>query len=193
MRIYIFRLDFSDNGQHVFLYNPSFMSIKEQLVDSSKLIGDMVVKSVGKNPDHYKEILDLVLYEPMPMSSRAGRVLNMCTENEPVLFQPHVDTVINEIRKGNEIHRCILKIFAEIQLVLNRNQEGILVNACFDWLADESKSIATKVYCMEILARFAEKEPGIIPELIALLEGLLPVGSVGTKNRALKIIKRLTG
>ncbi len=168
------------------------MSFKDQLVDSSKIIGDMVAENVGRNPDHYKEILDLVLFEPMPMSSRAGRVLNLCTENEPALFQPHVTTVINEIRKGKEPHRAILKIFAELQVRLNRNQEGVLVNACFEWLADESQSIATKVYCMEILARFAEKEPGIIPELIAQLEELLPDGSVGTKNRALKIIRRLT-
>jgi hypothetical protein len=168
------------------------VSFKDQLVDSSKVIGDMVVQNVGKNPDHYKEILDLVLYEPMPMSSRAGRVLNCCTENEPALFQPHAGRIINEIKKGKKVHRCILKIFAELQVVLNRNQEGILVNACFEWLADASQSIATKVYCMEILARFAEKEPGIVPELIALLEGLLPDGSTGTKNRALKIIGRFT-
>ncbi len=169
------------------------MGIREQLVDSSKLIGNMVAENVGKNPESYQEILDMVLYEPMPMSSRAGRVLNTCTENEPSLFQPHVGRIINEIRKGREVHRCILKIFAEMQAVLNSNQEGILVNACFEWLADESKSIATKVYCMEILARFAEKEPAIVPELITILEELMPNASVGTKNRALKIIRRLSG
>lgn len=168
------------------------MGIREQLVDSSKLIGDMVAENVSKNPEHYVEILNMVLYEPMPMSSRAGRVLNTCTENEPSLFQPHVGRIINEIKKGREVHRCILKIFAEIQVVLKSDQEGILVNACFEWLADESKSIATKVYCMEILARFAEKEPGIIPELIAILKGMLPDASVGTKNRASKIIRRLS-
>lgn len=168
------------------------MSIKDQLVDSSKLICDMVAENVGTNPNHYKEILDLVLYETMPMCSRAGRVLNMCTENEPSLFQPHVSTVINEIRKGKEIHRCIIKIFAETQVVLNRNQEGILMNACFEWLADESKSIATKAYCMDVLVKFAEKEPDIIPEFIALLEELLPEGSAGIRARALKIIRRLT-
>jgi hypothetical protein len=128
----------------------------------------------------------------MPVSSRAGRVLNLCTEKEPALFQPHLSAVINEIQKGRKIHRCILKIFAELRMPLSRHQEGILVNACFEWLADESQSIAIKVYCMEILARFAEKEPGLIPELLALLEELLPHGSTGTKNRALKIIRKFT-
>ena len=168
------------------------MSFKDQLVDSSKVIVDIVAANVGNNPVHYEEILDLVLNEPMPMSSRAGRVLNLCTENEPTLFQPYVNTVINEIKKGKEVHRCILKIFAELQIMLSKHQEGILVNACFEWLADESQSIAAKVYCMDILARFAEKEPGIIPELIAVLQGLLPHGSTGTKNRASKIIRRFT-
>ncbi len=168
------------------------MSFRDQLVDSSKIIGDMVAANVSNYPDHYKEILDLVLYESMPMSSRAGRVLNICTANNPLFFHPYVATVISEIKKKKKIHRCILKIFAEQQIPLSTEQEGILVNACFELLTDENQSIATKVYCMEILARFAEKEPGIIPELIALLEELLPHGSTGTKNRALKIIKRLT-
>ena len=168
------------------------MSIRDQLVDSSKIIGDMVAANISNHPEYYKEILELVLYEPMPMSSRAGRVLNLCTENNPVLFHPYVGTVISEIQKRKKVHRCILKIFAELQIQLSAKQEGILVNACFEWLADENQSIATKVYCMEILARFAEKEPGIIPELIAQLEELMPHGSTGTKNRALKIIKKLT-
>ncbi|MBN2213873.1 MAG: hypothetical protein JW723_06475 [Bacteroidales bacterium] len=166
------------------------MSFKDQLVDSSKMIGNMVARNVGNDPSSYKEILDLVLYEPMPVSSRAGRVLDLCTEKEPSLFQSHVSVVINEIKRKKKVHRCILKIFAGQQIVLSEHQEGILVNACFEWLADESQSIATKVYCMEILAGFAEKEAGIIPELIALLEELLPGASTGTRNRALKIIKR---
>lgn len=167
------------------------MNFKAQLVDSSKLVGDLVAETVGNNPFYYKEILELVLHEAMPISSRAGRVLYLCTENNPSLFQSHISMVVEEIRKGKEIHRSILKIFAEMHLFLTHHQEGILMNACFDWLADDSQSIAVKVYCMEILARFAEKEPGIVPELIAILEKLIPGASAGTKNRAARIIRRL--
>ncbi len=169
------------------------MNFRDQLVDSSKMIGDIVIRNVGCHPDYYKQILELVLYEPMPMSSRAGRVLNVCTENYPYLFQPHVKDVLNHLKKKKELHRCILKIFAEIPVHLDKNQEGILINSCFDWLADDSQSIATKAYCMDILANFAEKEPEIIPELISILKELLPAGSPGIISRASRIIKKLSG
>ena len=167
------------------------MNFKEQLADSSKKIGDLVVQNVGCNPDYYNEILELVLHESMPMSSRAGRVLNVCTENYPYLFQPHVNDIIVHLKKKKELHRCILKIFAEIPVQMNESEEGILLNFCFDWLADNSKSIATKAYCMDILAHFAEKEPEIIPELLSLLYVIRSEGSAGLQNRAIKIIRKL--
>lgn len=167
------------------------MNLKDQLVDSSKIIGEIVAKNVGEDNALYKQILDLVLYEPMPMSSRAGRVLNICTENKPSLFVSYIDIVINHIKKNKDVHRCILKIFAEIPYSLNEKQEGIMVDFCFNILGDESQSIANKIYAMEILEKFAMKEPGLIPELVGLLEENLQYGSTGVKNRAGRTLRRL--
>ncbi|MBN2611705.1 MAG: hypothetical protein JXB00_09130 [Bacteroidales bacterium] len=168
------------------------MSFKEQLADSSKIIGELVAANVGCNADYYREILELVLNEPMPMSSRAGRVLDICTDKCPGLFKTHVHKVINHIKKRQEIHRCILKIFAEKMVQLNTNQEGILVDACFSWLADDKQPVAIKAYCMDILERFARKEPEIIPELTGLLDDAGRTGSPGIKNKVSKIMKRLS-
>ncbi|MFO7655482.1 MAG: hypothetical protein R6W78_00275 [Bacteroidales bacterium] len=168
------------------------MNFKEQLADSSMIIGEMVAASVGCNAGYYSEILDLVLNEPMPMSSRAGRVLNICTSNCTGIFKPHVPKVINHIRKRGNIHRCILKILADQYFDLTTSQEGVLVDACFNWLADERQAVAIKAYSMDILERFAMKEPEIIPELTGLLEDASRRGSSGIRNKASKMMKRLS-
>lgn len=167
------------------------MDLREQFVDSSKLIGDMVAKNVLKDPQLYKQIVEMVLFEPMPMSSRAGRVLNICTDESPALFVPYIDTVIKQIKNEKEIHRCILKVFAEVSLELNEQQEGILIDYCFNLLSDESQSVANKIYSMGILEKFAEKEPGIIPELLCVLEEVILLGTAGVKSRGVKLIKKL--
>ena len=167
------------------------MNFKDQLIDSSRFVGDLVAGNVGYDPQHYAEILELVLHENMPISSRAGRVLNICTENNPSLFSPHIQTVIDEIKKGRELHRSLLKVFAEIPYDLDEEQEGVLVDACFKWLSDDSTSVAVKIYCMGILSMSAIKEPDLIPELISVLEDIIPYGTPGIKNKAGRTIKQL--
>ncbi len=167
------------------------MNFREQLVDSSKLIVTMVASNVGCNPEYYRQILSLVLREKMPLISRAGRVLNICTEKYPWLFLPHVDEVIREVQAGILLHSSILKIFAERNIELSEDQEGILVDAAFRWLSDNSQPVSVKVYCMEFLKSSALKEPGLTPELVSILKELIPGGTPGIKNRAGKIIRTL--
>ncbi len=167
------------------------MNFREQLVDSSRLVGNIVAEKVGENPEHYKQILDIVLTDEIPMSSRAGRVLDFCTIKNPGLITPHIARIFNQIKKGQCLHRSVLKIFSELPVTFTEEQEGMLVDACFKWLADDSQAVAIKVYCMEILGKFAQKEPGIIPELVSILEEQIPTGTAGIKSRSRKIIRKL--
>ena len=166
------------------------MNFKEQLVDSGRKLGEMVAKNVGRNPDYYLEILKLGLYEDIPMSSRAGRVLNICTHRDNRLFQQNLDLVFKVLEEKCILHRSILKIFAEENIQLNEEQEGILLNNCFSWIESKEQSVAVKIFSMDILSKFAQKEPDIIPELLSVVETQIPVGSKGVKHKAKKLIRQ---
>ena len=167
------------------------MNFKEQLVDSSKMLMELVAQNVGCNVNYYNEVMSIALNEPTPFSSRAGRVVYICTLNYPYLFQPHVKTVISYLKKHKGLQHSILKIFAEIPVKLTEAEEGILINTCFELLADDNQTIAAKAYSMDILGNFGKKEPEIIPELISLCDELYFSASAGIKSRIMKIRKKL--
>lgn len=167
------------------------MNFKEQLVDSGKLIGELVAANVGNNPEHYKKILEMTLYEKMPMQSRAGRVLNICTKKYPYLFIPYIDLVLEHAKDGNVLHRSFLKLFAEVNVPLNREQEGLLLDICFTWLDIETLETAQVIFCFSILFKIVKKESDLAPELIAVIKRKMPNGTAGVKNRGGRILKAL--
>jgi hypothetical protein len=168
------------------------MDLKEQLVDSGKIVGNIVADQIGDNPFYYKQIVRMTLYEPMPMQSRAGRVLNIVTEKYPYLFLPYVDEILAFAQKGHVLHRCILKVFAEVPLPLNEDQEGILLDLCFGWLENRELEIAPVVFCFTILHNIVKKEPDLAPELAETIRQYMPHATPGIQNRGGRILKALS-
>ena len=167
------------------------MNIKEKLVDSSRIIGDMVAEYVGENKDRFYEIVKLTLYEEKPMASRAGRVLDLCTEKYPYLILPHLDEIFKHIKEGKILHRSILKVFAEEDITLDEEKDGLLLDSCIEWLLMSGQEVAVQIFCMSILLKFGKKEPELINEIIEVIENILPEGSAGVKNRGIRTIKEL--
>lgn len=167
------------------------MNFKEQLVDSGKIVGEIVASNVGNNPEYYKQILDMTLFEKMPMQSRAGRVLSICTLKYPYLFEPHIDRVLKFALEDNGFHRNVFWVFAEVDIKLTEEQEGILLDLCFEWLNNKQLEIAPTVFCFTIIFKIVKKIPELGPELAEVIKSILPTASAGVKNRGLRIIKAM--
>jgi len=167
------------------------MNFKEQLVDSGRLVGEMVAANVGNNPEYFCQIIDMVLYEKMPMQSRAGRVFCLCTQKYPYLLEPHIEKILNHAQQGNFLHRCFLCVFAEMDVPLSEDQEGILLDLCFEWLNNRQLDVATIIYCITYIFKIVKKEPELGPELAEVIKSIIPHGSAGVKNRGGKILKAM--
>ncbi|WP_430811808.1 MULTISPECIES: hypothetical protein [unclassified Carboxylicivirga] len=93
-------------------------------------------------------------------------------------------------RLTNEsIKRHYLRILAQYDL--SKLADGRLLDCCFQWLQTAETPIAVKAHCMQILYGLCAHYPELIPELKAVLTGLLPYASKGEANRAKKILSQL--
>jgi len=170
---------------------PDFFSLLK--IDSSKLIGDQVVDAVGDNPEYFKMILDICLYEKYPLAMRAGRAVALCNEKNPSFIVPYLDELIDKIAVSeiDGVKRGIMKAFCESVDLRQFNNLGKLVDLCFKWLLNPKEAVAVRYYSMEILYKTCKLEPALINEFIAVLETLVDNPSVGLAGRARKIIRQL--
>jgi hypothetical protein len=165
----------------------------ELLADSSRKLADIVTLLVLENPETTDDLIRLALSDKDPHSCRASRVFALVCEKYPELFQKQQNILISNLSglKSEGVRRNILKIVAEYPVKLNLKNRGILLGLCFDWLDDESKAVAIRVYAMQYLFNASLKEPAIRTELISMLEDHYAMGSTGFRSRADSILRKL--
>lgn len=167
-----------------------------KLVDSSRLIADIIVADIGNNTEKYAEILELTLRDEYPLSMRASRVLALATRNDTSLLLPHLQRVIDTLGslKVEGVKRGFLYILAELPLELNEEMLGIVVDHCFTWLNDAKEAIAIRYYAIEILVKVVFRYPELKTELVESLQIILENDTkvLHAKSRkALKLLLRI--
>lgn len=164
-----------------------------KLVDSSRLVADMLVTDIGNNKNKFAEMMELALRDEYPLSMRAARVIALCVENNNSLIEPHLQKIIDVLDKiGIEgVKRSFLKIFAEVRLNLNEDMLGILTDRSFAWLANPKEAIAIRYYAIDILIKVVELYPEIKVELSDCLHTLLENDTAALQAKSRKAIKYL--
>lgn len=167
------------------------MDFESQLVDSSRLIAEIVAENVGDNPEHFKKLMELSFGGKEKLSMRASRAVTFCVQKYPRLIDPYVNQIIHMLPEDESVRKNFMKILAEMPLEFNEEQLGILVETCFEMLLNDKSSIANKAYSMELLYKISEIEPDLKTELIAAIEEQIPTGSSGVKLIGRRLLKKL--
>lgn len=166
---------------------------ESKLVDSSRLIADILVADIGQDQDRFKEMLELTLLDRYPLSMRAARIIALCTEKCPFLINSHLPLLLEKLPalKVEGVRRGLLKILAENQLNLNEEQTGLLTDMAFTWLEDTREAIAIRYYSMEIILQVCRLYPELKKELYFILKGLVNESSPGISSKSKAILKEL--
>jgi hypothetical protein len=167
------------------------MDFESQLVDSSRLIAEIVAENVGDNPEHFKKLMELSFSGKEKISMRASRVAIFCIQKYPHLIDPYLNKIIRKLPEDESVRKNFMKILAETPLDFSEEQLGILVETCFEMLMNDRSSIANKVYSMELLYKISELEPDLKTELIAAIEEQIPASSSGVKTIGQRLLKKL--
>jgi hypothetical protein len=138
-------------------------------------------------------MIGLALRDEYPLSMRAARIVALCTENNPQLIEPHLQTIVDALEgiQVEGVKRSFLKIFAETSIRLNENMLGFLTDRCFTWLADPKEAIAIRYYAIDILLKVVKLYPEIKVELSESLSSILQNDSSALKAKSRKVIKSL--
>ncbi len=167
------------------------MDFESQLVDSSKLIAEMVAENVGDNPEHFEKLMALAFSGKGKISMRASRAAIFCVQKYQHLIDPYLNKIIHMLPENESVRKNFMKILAETTLEFNEEQLGILVETCFEMLLNDKSSIANKAYSMELLYKISDFEPDLKIELIATIEEQIPTGSSGIKVIGRRLLKKL--
>jgi hypothetical protein len=167
------------------------MNFEAQLVDSSRLVADLVAENVGNNASHFKELIELSFSGKHKIALRASRAAVFCVQKYKYLIEPYLDRIIYSLPENESVRKNFMKILAETNLEFNEDQMGILVDNCFDILLNNKSTIANKIYSMEVIYNISEKEPDLKIELISAIEEQLPKGSSGVKTVGRRLLNKL--
>ena len=150
-----------------------FMSLESLLYDSRRVVIEIAVKAIEEHPEQLKEMLKLC-YKSYPISMRAARVIQLYCEKYPNSILPFISILTDELLKTkvDGVKRSFLKILIEMVDVKDIYNAGLVLNKCLDWLLSDKETIAVRAYSIDLLIKFAKKEPGLKNELILIFENL---------------------
>lgn len=168
-------------------------NIEDLLVVSSKQMVEMLVVQLGNTQSLFDELMEIMYRDVYPVSMRAAWVATYVAEKHPELAHPHIPKICSILPdvKVDGVKRCILKILMNTSYKFSDDDLGILADIAFTLASDPSQAIAVRAFSLDILLIVLKTYPEITPELIAVMESIIPDGSSGLKNKCIKTIKKL--
>jgi hypothetical protein len=166
--------------------------IKTQLLSElSRANVDYTIAALGNDPSYFRELMNFIVNEADPLPMRASWVAEGISEKYPEMIQPYIGMLIRNLRRFTHPGTCrnVLKILSRTEI--RDTYHGILLDICFDWLPKEERTVAEKVFCMQIIANHLKFYPELTNEFFELIDDQIPKNSPGFASRARLIRKEL--
>lgn len=144
---------------------------EEKLVDSSRLVIDLVTEFVEENPQSFDSLLRYALEEVPQYSSRAIRVVNDYINAHPGILASYIPVLVNYLKnaKSEGVEAGVLKLLLDFADHYTEEQEGYLVDYCFQRLSSSPQRVGIKICSALVLQKFIRKYPSLEPEFESIL------------------------
>lgn len=170
------------------------MNIRAQLLqEHSKINTQLIVDWIDQDIERVAQLVDLFIHDEYRVIQRASWVLSEVGCKYPQLLRPHYAPIIASMQ--NPVHPGVvrngLKYFADTKVTLPEQEEGLLVQLCFDVLLDPQQAVAIQVHAMQCIANLLPVYPDLAIELKEIIETGLEHGTAGYCSRGRKILKQI--
>ncbi|MFV0531336.1 MAG: hypothetical protein ACK5MD_07840 [Flavobacteriales bacterium] len=169
------------------------MNIKKQLLtEHSKNNCKKIADYVGKSPERFDILMQLMLNEDYRISQRASHTLQFCTDLYPFLVLPYTESFIALLKENpiDGIKRCITRAWEKIDLP--EEFQGEIVQMAFDFVQNPKEAIAVRAYGVHILYNLTKKYPELATELnLVLLDIIEYENSPALLNCSKKVLRKL--
>jgi hypothetical protein len=169
------------------------MNFKEQLqAELSRQNMDFIAHCVGNDKKHFDEIIQIMLNEKGYLAARAAWVAEIVCLKYPGLVVPYIHNLIQALPEFNHpgSQRNTLKILSRC-IIEDEDDLGTLIDVCFKWINEPEKTVAVKIFCMDILSKHLNIYPELAYELKSVIEDQFEKNSAGFKSRGRKTLKYL--
>lgn len=151
---------------------------------------------VRKDEGYLAKVIELIELQQYPESAKAAWVLRTASDARPSLMGKRVEEVLYliQISKFSGARRDLIKCLMNLVKMKTysfKEEEGAVVDMCFERLNALDSATAEKYYTLQMLGRFAKDYPELIPEIISSAEMQLDTGTDSFKNMSLKLIAKL--
>lgn len=168
------------------------MKIKKQLqVELSRFNTNYIANAVGTDPQHFSTLMNYILTEKDPVPPRAAWVAEIVSEKKPCLLIPWTGKLIEGLESFTHpgTTRNVLKMLMRVEIP--EEYQGLLIDICFRWIADENVKVASKIFSMQIIENHVNQYPELAFELSELIRDQFNKNSAGFKSRGKKVLKNL--
>ncbi len=161
---------------------------------SERVVADLAVKVMEEHPESLRDMLDICWLEKYPMSMRAARAAQLYLELHHEAICPYLDEIVDKIlhTRIDGVRRNFLKVLADFVDTDRITDQGILLNACFDWLLDGGMTPGTKIHAMTIIYKMGLKEPDLLKELASSIEIIMDESEISMKTCGRKMLARIS-
>lgn len=164
----------------------------EILKEHSKRQTLKIARWVGSDRKRFAELMELFLRGEHRVTQRAAWIVSHCADAHPKLIDPWLRPMLKKMREPgvhDAVPRNVVHILQFVEIP--RALMGEIAADCFGFLNDVHTPIAVKAFSMTVLARIAEREPGLKQELELVIRQLLPYGGGAIQARGKQVLREL--
>lgn len=144
------------------------------------------------HPELFPLVMDIALHCDEQKSWRAAWMADKINDHFPELVRPFLPAMTEKLKteKSDGKKRQFLKFISMNEIA--EDHHSFLVDYCFEALTSAKEPTSVRVYAMQILFNISEKQPGLKPELLSVLEHELEFHATpGVLSRGRKLMKKL--
>ncbi len=165
----------------------------QMLVDSSRLLANIIVEQVGWDLQKHRELYDLAIQGTGQVAMRAARAFDLCDEAHPGLAA----SLVHEIRETvpginhQSVQRCLLRLLFRYPLPEDDDELGHFYLYCMELMLDSKLPVALRYYGLRFTYEIGLTLPDLRFELIPMYEELEKTTDGGLKGRAVFYLREL--
>ena len=161
----------------------------EILKEHSKAQSTWVKAWIGNDRKRFHQLLQLFLHDEYRVVQRSAWIISLVAGEHPKLIEPYLGQIIQKMHEPG-VHVAVKRNVVRIlqHLPIPEELQGIVLNTCFDLLADPGETIAVRAFSMTVLANLSKVYPEIRQELKIIVSDVLArEPSAGFKARARRL------
>ena len=169
------------------------MNFKKALSnDSRRAMIEAIADAIGTNKTYFTEVLKIAFTAKDMSSSRAARVIDMCTDRNPELGEYYANEIVLKLMTidDSRTKRSLCRIMTR-HLPKDEDTLGHFINFAFETIASPKEPVALKVYAMQALFNISKQIPDIKNELIGIIEEEMPKNTYAFTGRGNILLKKL--